>query len=71
MSAVKRRPITAALPRRSRRFRRNLGQLDESLFTAKLATALGDDAALAALTPCDYPNFDRAFLSIVERPLPR
>ncbi len=46
-----------------------LGRLEESLFTGKLATALGDDPALAALTPAAYPNFDRAFLSIVERPL--
>ncbi|HVA11606.1 MAG TPA: tetratricopeptide repeat protein, partial [Stellaceae bacterium] len=46
-----------------------LGQLAESLFTVKLATALGADAALAALTPKDYPPFDRAFLSIVEKPL--
>lgn len=46
-----------------------LGQLEESLFTGKLATALGDDPALAALIPSDYPGFDRAFLSIVERPL--
>jgi predicted Zn-dependent protease len=46
-----------------------LGQLEESLFTGKLATALGDDPALAALVPQAYPGFDRAFLSIVERPL--
>ncbi|HLI21454.1 MAG TPA: hypothetical protein VKV32_10080 [Stellaceae bacterium] len=46
-----------------------LGQLEESLFTGKLATALGDDAALAALVPTDYPGFDKAFLSIVEHPL--
>ena len=46
-----------------------LGQLEESLFTGKLATALGDDDALAALVPADYPGFDRAFLSIVANPL--
>ena len=46
-----------------------LGHLDESLFIGKLATALGDDPALAALVPSKYPSFDRAFLSIVERPL--
>ena len=46
-----------------------LGQLEESLFTGKLATALGNDPALAALWPKAYPGFDRAFLSIVERPL--
>jgi protein O-GlcNAc transferase len=46
-----------------------LGQLDESLFTGKLATALGNDPAFAALVPKAYPGFDRAFLSIVERPL--
>ena len=46
-----------------------LGQLDESLFTGKLATALGNDPSLAVLVPKAYPGFDRAFLSIVERPL--
>jgi tetratricopeptide (TPR) repeat protein len=46
-----------------------LGQLEESLFTAKLATVLGNDPALAALVPTDFPGFDRAFLSIKERPL--
>jgi protein O-GlcNAc transferase len=46
-----------------------LGQLEESLFIGKLATALGNDAEFAALLPKDYPGFDRAFLSIVERPL--
>jgi predicted O-linked N-acetylglucosamine transferase (SPINDLY family) len=46
-----------------------LGQLEESLFTGKLATALGNDDALAALVPTDYPAFDHAFLSIVAKPL--
>jgi tetratricopeptide (TPR) repeat protein len=46
-----------------------LGQLEESLFAGKLATALGNDPALAALVPSAFPGFDRAFLSIVERPL--
>jgi tetratricopeptide (TPR) repeat protein len=46
-----------------------LGQLEESLFTGKLATALGNDPALAALVPKAYPGFDHAFLSIVDRPL--
>lgn len=46
-----------------------LGKLDESLFTAKLATALGNDEALAALVPQGYPGFDHAFLSIVDKPL--
>lgn len=46
-----------------------LGQLEESLFTGKLATALGDDPAIAALVPRAFPGFDRAFLSIVEHPL--
>ena len=46
-----------------------LGQLNESLFTGKLATALGNDPALAMLVPKAYPTFDRAFLSIIERPL--
>mgnify|MGYP001549724724 CR=1 FL=1 len=46
-----------------------LGQLEESLFTGKLATALGNDPAIAALVPREFPGFDRAFLSILERPL--
>jgi predicted Zn-dependent protease len=46
-----------------------LGQLEESLFTGKLATALGNDPTLAALVPKAYLGFDCAFLSIVERPL--
>jgi protein O-GlcNAc transferase len=46
-----------------------LGHLEDSLFTGKLATALGDDPALAALVPDAFPGFDRAFLSIVEHPL--
>jgi tetratricopeptide (TPR) repeat protein len=46
-----------------------LGQLEESLFTGKLATALGDDPTLAVLWPKAYPGFNRAFLSIMERPL--
>jgi tetratricopeptide (TPR) repeat protein len=46
-----------------------LGQLEESLFTAKLATALGPDPLLAALVPDAFPGFDKAFLSIIERPL--
>jgi tetratricopeptide (TPR) repeat protein len=46
-----------------------LGRLEDSLFTGKLATALGDDPALAALVPKDYPGFDRAFLTIVDKPL--
>ena len=46
-----------------------LGQLNASLFTGKLATALGNDPALAVLVPKAYPGFDRAFLSIIERPL--
>jgi tetratricopeptide (TPR) repeat protein len=46
-----------------------LGHLGESLFIGKLATALGNDEGLAALVPSDYPGFERAFLSIVEKPL--
>lgn len=46
-----------------------LGKLDDSLFTAKLATVLGNDPLLAALVPKDYPGFDRVFLGIVEKPL--
>ena len=46
-----------------------LGRLEESLFTGKLATALGIDPVFAALVPKGYPTFERAFLSIVEKPL--
>lgn len=46
-----------------------LGHLQESLFVGKLATALGDNSMLAALVPKNYPGFDIAFLSIVEKPL--
>lgn len=46
-----------------------LGHLEESLFIGKLATALGNEPALAALVPSKFPGFDRAFLSIVEKPL--
>jgi tetratricopeptide (TPR) repeat protein len=46
-----------------------LGQLEDSLFTGKLATALGNDPAIAVLVPDAFPGFDRAFLSIVEHPL--
>jgi predicted O-linked N-acetylglucosamine transferase (SPINDLY family) len=46
-----------------------LGNLRESLFTGKLATALGSDAAIASLVPARFPAFEHAFLSIVEHPL--
>ena len=45
------------------------GDLIESLFMGKLAIALGDDAMLKPLVPADFPSFDRAFLSIKDRPL--
>jgi tetratricopeptide (TPR) repeat protein len=46
-----------------------LGKLEDSLFTAKLATALGNDPSIAALVPRAYPSFDQSFLSIVDKPL--
>jgi tetratricopeptide (TPR) repeat protein len=46
------------------------GNLVESLYMAKLATALGRiEATLAALVPDGFPSFEWAFLMIKERPL--
>jgi predicted O-linked N-acetylglucosamine transferase (SPINDLY family) len=45
------------------------GDLRESLFHGKLATALQPDSSLQALMPADFPPFDKAFLAIQDRPL--
>jgi predicted O-linked N-acetylglucosamine transferase (SPINDLY family) len=45
------------------------GDLRESLFHGKLATALKADQLLQDLLPADFPPFDRAFLAIQDRPL--
>jgi tetratricopeptide (TPR) repeat protein len=46
-----------------------VGDLHESLFHGKLATALKPDDLLQALIPPDFPSFDRTFLAIQDRPL--
>lgn len=46
-----------------------VGDLGESLFMGKMATALGNAEALAALVPPNFPSFDRAFLTIQDKPL--
>lgn len=45
------------------------GDLVESVYFGKLATALGSADELATLVPKDFPSFDRAFLAIRESPL--
>jgi protein O-GlcNAc transferase len=45
------------------------GDLRESLFHGKLATALKPDPLLQELMPAGFPPFDKAFLSIQDRPL--
>jgi tetratricopeptide (TPR) repeat protein len=45
------------------------GNLGESLYLGKLATALGDAAGFAELVPPQFPSFGAAFLAIRERPL--
>src|SRR5204863_529843 len=45
------------------------GNLAESLYFGKLATALGAAAGFAELVPPSFPSFGAAFLSIQERPL--
>jgi hypothetical protein len=45
------------------------GNLVESLYFGKLATALGEDPAMSAWIPARFPSFGQAFLSIQERPL--
>jgi hypothetical protein len=46
-----------------------VGELRESLFYGKLAIALPPDAAMSAWFPADFPMFDKAFLTIQEKPL--
>ena len=46
-----------------------IGDMIESLYFGKLATALKPDPALAAWLPHKFPSFDDAFLTIQERPL--
>jgi protein O-GlcNAc transferase len=45
------------------------GDLRESLFHGKLATALKPDPLLQDLMPPGFPPFDKAFLAIQDRPL--
>ncbi len=45
------------------------GDLVESLYFGKIATALGPKAGYAELVPSFFPTFGEAFLSIQERPL--
>jgi protein O-GlcNAc transferase len=45
------------------------GDLRESLFHGKLTTALKPDQLLQELMPAGFPPFDKAFLSIQDRPL--
>ena len=45
------------------------GDLRESLFHGKVATALMPDPLLQDLVPAEFPSFDKAFLSIQDRPL--
>lgn len=46
-----------------------VGDLRESLFVGKLATALGPDPDTATLIPADFPSFGTAFFNISGRPL--
>jgi protein O-GlcNAc transferase len=45
------------------------GDLLESLYFGKLATALGEDAVISAWVPARFPSFGQAFLSIQDKPL--
>jgi hypothetical protein len=45
------------------------GDLVESLYFGKLATALGADATMSGWIPARFPSFGQAFLSIQEKPL--
>src|SRR5262249_43046510 len=45
------------------------GNLPESLYHGKLATAYGERADFAPLIPPFFPSFGKAFLAITERPL--
>jgi tetratricopeptide (TPR) repeat protein len=44
------------------------GNAVESIYVAKLATALGGHGALAALVPPGFPPFEVAYVAITERP---
>jgi hypothetical protein len=46
-----------------------VGDLVESLYFGKLATALKPDPVLGSWLPQAFPSFDKAFLTIQERPL--
>ncbi|HYM04090.1 MAG TPA: hypothetical protein VET85_14150 [Stellaceae bacterium] len=46
-----------------------VGNLQESLYHGKLATALKPDAFMQQLVPADFPSFDKTFLAIQDRPL--
>jgi hypothetical protein len=46
-----------------------VGDLGESLYMGKLATALGGPRDMAELVPASFPAFDWAFLNIQEHPL--
>ncbi len=48
-----------------------VGELQESLYYGKLATALGLDDATADFLPPDFPSFGQAFLGIDDHPLAR
>jgi protein O-GlcNAc transferase len=45
------------------------GDLLESLYFGKLATALGEDPVMGPWLPARFPNFGQAFLSIQDKPL--
>jgi protein O-GlcNAc transferase len=45
------------------------GDLLESLYFGKLATALGEDPVMGPWLPARFPNFGQAFLSIRDKPL--
>lgn len=44
------------------------GNLHESLFMGKMSTALGGPSEFIDFIPAGFPNFDRAFYSIKDRP---
>lgn len=46
-----------------------VGNLGESLYHGKLATALNPDEAMKELVPADFPSFDKTFFEIQDRPL--
>ena len=46
-----------------------IGDMIESLYFGKLATALKPDPLLVGWLPQEFPSFDKAFLAIEDRPL--